>query len=52
MKIFLFLVVSFSTISLFDVDLSKYPNINSIYERCLTNDAFIKALPKNQPDAE
>ena len=36
----------------FDIDLSKYPNINSIYERCLTNDAFIKALPKNQPDAE
>ena len=36
----------------FDVDLTKYPKIKSIYEQCLTNDSFVKALPKNQPDAE
>ena len=36
----------------FDVDLSKYPKIKSIYENCLTNNAFEKALPKNQPDSE
>ena len=36
----------------FDVDLSKYPNIKKIYEHCLSNDSFVKALPKNQPDAE
>lgn len=36
----------------FEVDMSQYPRIKSIYERCLTHDSFIKALPKNQPDAE
>ena len=36
----------------FEVDLSKYPKIKSIYDNCLTNNSFEKALPKNQPDSE
>ena len=36
----------------FEVDMSKYPKINSVYNNCLNNEAFSKALPKNQPDAE
>ncbi|PPR17257.1 MAG: Maleylpyruvate isomerase [Alphaproteobacteria bacterium MarineAlpha9_Bin3] len=36
----------------FGIDLSKYPRINNIYENCLKNNSFIKALPKYQPDAE
>jgi maleylpyruvate isomerase len=36
----------------FEVDMTKYPKINSIYQTCLSHDAFYKALPKNQPDAE
>ena len=36
----------------FGVDISKYPRINKIYENCLKNTSFVKALPKNQPDAE
>ena len=38
--------------SIFGVDISKYPRINKIYENCLKNTSFVKALPKNQPDAE
>ena len=36
----------------FEVNMTKYPKINSIYQTCLSNKAFYEALPKNQPDAE
>lgn len=36
----------------FDVDMSPYPTINRIYEACLELDAFQKAMPARQPDAE
>lgn len=35
----------------FNVDLTAFPLINSIVERCNQLPAFIKALPENQPDA-
>mgnify|MGYP006107324799 CR=1 FL=1 len=35
----------------FKVDMSKYPFINSIVERCNQIPAFIKAMPENQEDA-
>lgn len=35
----------------FKVDLSPYPNIVTIDKHCHTLQAFIKAAPKNQPDA-
>ena len=38
--------------SRFDIDMTKYPKINSIYQECLLDENFVKALPKNQPDAE
>jgi maleylpyruvate isomerase len=36
----------------FEVDMTSYPKINSVYKACLNNTAFYDALPKNQPDAE
>ena len=36
----------------FEVDMTSYPKINSVYKACLNNKAFYDALPKNQPDAE
>ena len=36
----------------FDIDMTSYPRINSIYKQCLSEENFVKALPKNQPDAE
>ena len=36
----------------FEIDMSKYPLIKGIYDRCMENEYFINALPKNQPDAE
>lgn len=36
----------------FDVDLSPYPAIRRIHAHCMTLDAFIKAAPGAQPDAE
>ncbi|MDB9761814.1 maleylacetoacetate isomerase [Alphaproteobacteria bacterium] len=36
----------------FEVDMTRYPKINSVYKACLNNKAFYDALPKNQPDAE
>jgi maleylacetoacetate isomerase/maleylpyruvate isomerase len=35
----------------FKVDMSSYPLINSIVERCNQIPAFIKAMPENQDDA-
>ncbi len=35
----------------FNVDMSKFPLINAIVERCNLLPAFINALPENQPDA-
>ena len=36
----------------FDIDMTSYPRINAIYKQCLSEENFVKALPKNQPDAE
>jgi len=36
----------------FKLDLEPYPTIRRIHEACLGLDAFERALPKNQPDAE
>lgn len=36
----------------FKVDLSPYPTIRGINEACLGLEAFRKAMPQNQPDAE
>lgn len=38
--------------SRFDVDMSRYPTINRIFDACMQLEAFEKAHPKNQPDAE
>lgn len=35
----------------FGVDLSQYPLVNGIYQRCLKLPACDKAAPQNQPDA-
>ncbi|MBJ9984673.1 maleylacetoacetate isomerase [Acinetobacter sp. S40] len=35
----------------FNVDLSAYPNINEIYQHCMTLEAFQKAAPEQQGDA-
>ncbi|MCY1556436.1 Maleylpyruvate isomerase [compost metagenome] len=36
----------------FNVDVSRYPTIAKIYEACMEMEAFQKAEPKSQPDAE
>lgn len=36
----------------YKVDLSAFPTIVRINDACLKLDAFIKAMPQNQPDAE
>ncbi|MBD8891736.1 maleylacetoacetate isomerase [Roseibium litorale] len=36
----------------FAVDMTPYPVISAIYERCMELPAFQKAAPANQPDAE
>jgi maleylpyruvate isomerase len=36
----------------FKVDLTPFPNIRRINDECLKLDAFRKAIPANQPDAE
>ena len=35
----------------FKMDMTEYPNIESIYQNCNTLPAFIKATPENQEDA-
>ncbi len=35
----------------FKFDMTSYPKILSVYERCNQLDAFIQAAPENQPDA-
>ncbi len=35
----------------FKFDMTNYPKILSVYERCNQLDAFIQAAPENQPDA-
>lgn len=35
----------------FNVDMTAYPKMAAIYERCNKLDAFIDAAPQNQPDA-
>lgn len=35
----------------FNVDLSKYPLIQAVYDACMQLPAFVDAAPKNQPDA-
>ncbi len=36
----------------FDFDMSAYPHITRVYEHCLSLDAFAKAQPEQQIDAE
>jgi maleylpyruvate isomerase len=36
----------------FDCDMAPYPTIGRIHEACMALDAFQRALPKRQPDAE
>ncbi len=36
----------------FNVDMAPFPRITQIHERCLTLEAFQKAMPAVQPDAE
>ena len=36
----------------YKLDLSSYPTIRQIYENCMALDAFRRAHPSNQPDAE
>ncbi|RUM99610.1 maleylacetoacetate isomerase [Pseudaminobacter arsenicus] len=36
----------------FGVDMTPYPIISRIYDACMELPAFVKAAPKNQPDAE
>lgn len=36
----------------FDVDMSPYPVVRAIYDRCMELDAFRLAAPEHQPDAE
>lgn len=36
----------------FDIGLDLYPAIARIYDRCMSNAAFVAAMPANQPDTE
>ena len=36
----------------FDVDMEQYPRIQSVYQECLLDDNFVRAMPNVQPDAE
>lgn len=36
----------------FGLDMTPYPVISRIYDACMELPAFVKAAPKNQPDAE
>jgi len=36
----------------FQLDMSPYPRLNRVVENCNQLEAFIKALPENQPDAQ
>lgn len=36
----------------FGVDMSPFPTLSRIYAACMALDAFVKAAPANQPDAE
>ena len=36
----------------FNVDMSAYPTIQRIYDEALRHDAFVRASPERQPDAE
>ncbi|CAM3489583.1 maleylacetoacetate isomerase [Parendozoicomonas haliclonae] len=35
----------------FEMDLSPYPKLRSIWEHCMTLDAFVRAMPENQETA-
>lgn len=35
----------------FEVDMAPYPTIRRIHEACLSLEAFVAAMPENQPDA-
>ena len=48
----IFLVPQVANANRFKVDLQPFPTIRRINENCLMVDAFIKAMPQNQPDAE
>jgi maleylacetoacetate isomerase len=48
----IFLVPQVANANRFKVDLQPFPTIRRVNENCLAVDAFIKAMPQNQPDAE
>jgi maleylacetoacetate isomerase len=48
----IFLVPQVANANRFKVDLQPFPTIRRINENCLAVEAFIKAMPQNQPDAE
>ena len=36
----------------FDINLAQFPKINAIYQKCLLDDNFLRAMPNAQPDCE
>ncbi|NOU23693.1 MAG: maleylacetoacetate isomerase [Methyloglobulus sp.] len=47
-----FLVPQIYNARRFGCEMSSFPLINSIYENCMQETAFLKAAPEHQPDAE
>ena len=48
----LFLIPQIYNARRFHLDMSDYPLLTQIEQNCLALDAFIQAVPENQPDAE
>lgn len=48
----IYLVAQVYNANRFNCDMSPYTRINQINDLCLSMDAFHKAIPENQPDAE
>lgn len=48
----IFLVPQVANANRFKVDLQPFPTIRRINENCMSVEAFVKAMPQNQPDAE
>ena len=48
----LFLIPQIYNARRFQLDMSDFPLITQVEQNCLALDAFIQAMPENQPDAE
>jgi len=46
----LYLIPQLYNARVFDIDVSAYPLLNQIDEKCQALDAFEKAMPESQPD--